>query len=882
MTTIRVLVSRFLDLVFSGRRERRLDEEIRTHLDLLTEQYVAAGMPADAARRAARRAFGGVDQMKEHYRDQRGLPFADVLLQDVRFAMRLMQRNRAFTFTAVLVLGLGIGVNNMLFTILNAHTLRGLPIPGSGRVLFLSSVDDRGRDRGLSFADYLDLSAAAERFEGIGAFQPAPMVLAGDGHSAERLDGAFVTANAFELIRARAELGRLFGPADDRPGAAPGALISRAAWHGRYGADPAVVGRAVTVNGTAATVIGIVPDRSGFPSTAAVWMPLWQAPGLSEQRRDARTLQVFGRVAADHDPEAAIVEVAGVGNRIAAAHQDTNRNVRLKAVPINSRFLGNPNDGVWRAFITVGFIIVLISCANVANLMIDRSLQRSHELAIRACVGGSRWRLVRQLVVEGVVLAVCGGAVGLGVAIAGVRLFRRAIPADALPYWFDYSPDWRVLAALAAVSMMTVIVFALVPALQASRTDIVGVLKAGGRSLSFRRRAWSSLFLGSQVALAVVLLAHFAVNLRGTSVGLPTDAIFDDSRIVTAATSLPHAGFPGTAQRAAFYDRLLMRLERDAWIDAAAIVNTLPGSGGDLKTVSLEGSIAPGEQAGGTTLAIAITPGYFRVLGLNLLQGRDLDDADGRAGARNAIVNQRFVEKYLAGDAVLGRRVGLRADEGPAGSSPAWLTVVGVAPDIRQRRQAEAEPIVYTPLLTDAPAGASVMVRSHLEAAPVVTALRQHVQALDTGLPIFRARTLPQVRDDLVWNGRVSSNLFTFLTFIAVALATVGLYAVTAYAVSQERREIGIRVAIGARTRQVVGRVVSRLAAQTALGFAAGVVCTMAWDRAFPGPAAGVRATDPESLAIVAGILLAVVALAAVVPSRRAARVDPLVALRTD
>ena len=882
MTGIRVLISRVLDLLVSGRRERRLEEEIGNHLDLLTEQYIASGMRPAEARQAARRAFGGVEPMKEAVRDQRGLPLVDALRQDFRFAFRLLNRNRGFALTAVLVLGVGIGVNNMLFTILNTHTLRGLPIPSSDRVVWMSTIDDRGRDRGVSFADYQDITAGVQQYAGIAAFEAGPMVIAGDGRAAERLDGAYVTANAFDLIGTRPLLGRSFSAADDIPGAAGVAVLTRTAWETRYGADAGVLGRAVTLNGVPVTLIGILPDRSGFPSTAQAWTPLSHAPGLAARPRDARTLQVFGRVANDARVDSAIAEAIGIGDRLAGEHPDTKGKTRSRVIPINERFLGSATDGVWRAFITVGFIVVLISCANVANLMLDRSLLRARELAIRASVGGTRTRLFRQLLVEGAVIAACGAGVGLLVAVGGIRVFRRAIPGDALPYWFDYSIDWRVLAALIGVSAGTVLVFALIPAIQASRTDVLTVLKDGGRArVGGRRRVLATMFLVGQLALAVVLLAHLAVNVRVSRPGLASDEIFDNARIVTAALTLPAASYPSAGTRSAFYGSLLTRLHGAAGLNPAAIASTLPASGGDSREVAIEGKRGPDKEDERTVLAIAITPAYFRALGLSPLQGRELDESDGNPERPHVVVNHAFAEKFLAGDSAIGRRIQLAtADTRPEATG--WLTIVGVAPDIRQRRGRDSDPIVYTPFLLNPPASAMLILQSPLGTAGVVSALRQQVQSVDPSLPIFRARTLPQVRRDLDWNGRVSNGLFLFLAFIAVALATFGLYAVTTHAVSQERHEIGIRMALGARPHQIIGCVVRRLLVQVFVGFAAGVGCTMLWERTFPPGDPNIHAADPVSLTLVALALLGLIMIAAAVPSRRASRVDPLLAIRAE
>jgi predicted permease len=883
MTAIRIFLSRILDLLFSRRRERRLDEEIRTHLDLLTDQYVADGMPPAEARQAARRSFGGVDQVKEAYRDQRGLRVVDVVAQDVRFALRLMHRQPAFTITAVLVLGLGIGVNNMLFTLLNAHTLRGLPIPQSHRVMFLSAVDDRGRDRGLSFGDYEDVAAGARHYQGIAAFRGDPLVVAGDGHAAERLDGASVTANAFDLVGVRPVIGRLFTPADDRQGAAGVVLLSESVWTARYGGDSAALGRTLTVDGVPATVVGVLPYRSGFPSTAVLWRPLRQVPALAAETRDQRRLQVFGRVAGGARIEDARAEIAGIGDRLSAAYPATNRNTRVRAVPINDRFLGNPTDTVWVAFMATGFIVLLISAANVANLMIDRSLLRTRELAIRAAVGGTAGRLVRQLLVEGMVMAGAGAALGLLVAVAAVRGFSRLIPADTLPYWLAYSIDWRVLAALIGVSALTVLVFALVPAVQASKTNVIAVLKDGGRSGSpGRRQILATTFLAAQIALSVVLLAQFAVGLRNQGQPLASDVIFDRSDILTASVTLPDASYPTPAARFGFYGALIERIRTLPGINGVAITTVLPASGGESMPFIAEGGATTDEHAERTALVIATTPDYFQALGLELLQGRTLQDSDGTPGQMNAIVNERFVEIAFPGESAVGRRISLGPAKERESAATRWLTVVGVAPDIHQQRGSDSEPIVYLPIRETAPADVGLIVRSPLDTAGVVATLRAQLQAIDPGLPIDSARTLPQVRHHMQWNGRVSSQLLTFLTFIAVFLATIGLYAVTSHSVNQERQEIGIRVALGARPAQIVGRVLSRLAFRTGIGFGAGVLLTGLWTGGFQSGAPGVHATDPGPLAVVAGILLVVIALAAIVPSRRACRVDPLVALRTD
>ncbi|MGH9310497.1 MAG: ABC transporter permease, partial [Vicinamibacterales bacterium] len=350
MTRLRVLWSRALDLLFSGRRERRLQDEVREHLQLLTEEHIARGMSHAEARAAAHRSFGGVAQMAEVYRDQRGLPWLDAAWLDLRFAGRLMRRDPAFTATAVMVLALGIGVNNMLFTILNAHTLRGLPLRDADRVLFMSTFDDRSPDRGVSYRDFVDWRSSATSVSSMTAFTSGPLVVSEPERAPDRFDGAFVSASAFSLIGVQPIVGRNFTEEDDRPGAAAVLILGRDAWRSRYDADPGVLGRSVTVNGAPATIVGVMPERTGFPATAQAWLPLSQLKGLDAQPRSARPLRVVARMAEGRSVSEARAEIESIADRLAREHPDTNRNLRARVVPVNEQFLGSPTNPAWVAF----------------------------------------------------------------------------------------------------------------------------------------------------------------------------------------------------------------------------------------------------------------------------------------------------------------------------------------------------------------------------------------------------------------------------------------------------------------------------------------------------------------------------------------------------
>jgi len=832
----------------------------------------------DAARRAARRAFGSVDRMCAEYRDQRGLPVLDALGQDVRFAGRLLRTNPGFAATAVLVLGLGIGINNMLFTILNAHTLRGLPIARADRIVTIAIVDDRGSARRVSYADFLDWRKAGS-LAGLAAFSNSPVVVSGEPHIPERFDATFVSENAFAMLGVRPVLGRAFTPEDERPGSVPVAMLGAAAWQSRYAGDPGIVGRPIVVDGAPATIVGVMSDRSGFPSAAQIWLPLPNVPDPAPQPGGGRALQVLGQLRDGRSIEEARAEIDAIARHSAQATPDTNARLRARVVPINQQYFGNVTDPVWLAFMATGCIIVLISCANVANLMLGQALRRSREIAIRSSLGASRSRIVRQLLIEAAVLAVLGGTLGLWLAIGGVRVFRSAIPADALPYWIDYSPDALVITVLVGVSAATVLFFALLPAVHVSRTDVNAVLKDGGRpGMGRRGQRWATGFLAGEFALAVVFLAHFAVQLRSASPDLPTDAAIDTTEVLTASVTLPAAEYATPERRDLFYTGLRSRLSAQPIVFSTSLASSLPLGGAEERGLDIAGRPPADAASQSLVRTVAVAPAYFRTLGLTLNRGRDFTDDEGFPRAAQAIVNQQFVEQFFPAADPIGQRIALTSPQ-PA-SAPDWLTIVGVAPSIRQRRPPEPDAIVYIPFRSILPATGSLLVRGRADSDTLASLVRGEVAKLDANLPVDWLRTMAQVMRDAQWNGRLSSRLLLMLTFIAVALSTIGLYAVTAHGVVQRAQEIGLRMALGAQPGQVVRLIARRVAMQLTIGFLAGIACTKLWDANFGSGRAGVTASDPQSLLVVAAILAVLAMAACIVPARRATRLDPVAAIR--
>jgi predicted permease len=879
-TAAKVALSRAFDVVLRARRERRLREEIDLHLQLLTSDYLAKGLTPEEAHRAARRAFGRVDHLEMLHRDQRGLPLLDAFRQDVAFAVRLLSRDRAFAVTAMLVLGIGIGVNNMFFTILNAHTIRGLPIVKGHGVVYVSTVDERNRDRGISFPEFIDLRSGAASFAAVSAFMTAPAIVAGDGHAADRFTATFVSANAFDLIGVHPVIGRGFIPEDDQPESAPVVMLGNGAWQDRYGGDAAILGRPILVNNTPTTVVGVVPDRSGFPTTADIWLPVRFAPGFAAADREVRNLRVLGRVHDDALPAKAAAEVHTILDRPAGADPAAGGIVRARVVPADEQYFGRLDDPAWRAFIAAGFLVVLISCANVANLMLAHSTGRAREFGIRTSLGATRRRILQQILIEGVVLAAAGATIGFGVSLASVRLFRGAMPQNALPYWIDYSVDARVMAALGAVSLLAVLLFALLPALHASKTDVNAILKEGGRLGTGRRgRRWTTVFLTAEFALAVVLLSQVVVSIRDAGPPLPSDRALDTRSVITATITLPDAG-KAPEDRIRRYQSLNERIRALPGVSSASMASALPLTGGAEATLSVRGESPSSGEGLGTVRTVLIGPGFFETVGVPLMQGRDFSERDGGAASPVGIVNERLANKFFPGANPIGQRVALANDQ--TSVPAAAVTIVGVAADIRQRPSSDPDPVVYLSYKTAPPPTLALLLRTTTDPGGLVPLLRDAVMRVDPNLPVYRIQTMAEVARDADWNRRLSRVLVLFITAIAVALSTVGLYAVTAHGVTQRRQEIGVRMALGAGPSAVVYIVARRVLIQLAFGFVAGIACTFVWQRMFGSAGADAEAVHPGSLVAVATILAVAAVIACFVPARRASHLDPVAAIRGD
>jgi putative ABC transport system permease protein len=811
------------------------------------------------------------------------------LLQDLKFAVRLLIKDRWFTAVAVIALALGIGVNATVFTFVNAVLIRGLPFTDADRVLVVASRDAKGRDGSASYADFLDWRDATRTFASLSAFSGATMNLSDEGRAPERFQGPYISANAFKAIGQAPILGRDFQPDDDRPGAAAVVIFGNGVFKNRYGGDPSVVGRTVKVNEVPATVIGIMPEGFKYPDNADVWMPLNQMPRLTEQKRDARNIEVFGRLADRVTTAQAQSEMGTIARKLAADYPDTNKDIAAHVMTINDRVNGGPIKLIFLSLMGAVAFVLLIACANVANLLLARSAARAREMSVRISLGASRGRIVRQLLVESVLLSIISGLLGLALAYVGVRLFDAATQDVGRPYWIQFTMDAQVFAFFAAVCLGTGIVFGLAPALHVSKTDLNEVLKEGGRSgtSGIRARRWTSALIVAELALTLVLLAGAGLMIRSFLNLYRLDVGIETAQVLTMRLTLPNQKYPTPERRWVFYERLDRRLAGLAGIRGATITTSMPLGGGSPRLLSMDGKeIQKGEQAP-TVTQVTIGPRYFQTLGIKVLRGRGFDDIDGTPGHYAAVINQRFAAMHFGTDDPIGRRIKLTVDgpQSPGAPPPEWATVVGLAPTIRQRTQqgdGTPDPVAYVPLRAQAPSFAMLMVRGERDAASLTSLLRDEVRAVDPDLPLYGILTMDQQLAQQRWAFRVFGTMFAIFAAIALALSAVGVYAVTAYSVAQRTQEIGVRMALGAQATQVLWLILRRSIVQMTIGLTIGIAGALGVSRLLSSVLFQTGSRDPVLLMAIVSLLVGVSTAACVWPARRATRLDPCSALRND
>ncbi|HYE86928.1 MAG TPA: ABC transporter permease [Vicinamibacterales bacterium] len=817
------------------------------------------------------------------------------LWEDLRFAGRLLLKDKWFSLVAAVALALGIGVNATVFTFVNAVLIRGLPIADPDRTMAIDSFNRaRANGTGVSYLDYRDWRDNVKTFDAFGAFNGTTANLSDEGQPPERYNGSHVTANTFSVLGVRPVIGRDFVPDDDKPGAPAVALIGHTVWVNRYGSSQSAVGKTVRINDVPATIIGVIPEGFRFPFNTDVWLPLHQINGLQEQRRNVRQLQVFGHLAPGVTREQAQSELINISRRLEAENPDTNKDIQARVRTFSEQQNGGPIRPMFLSLMGAVAFVLLIACANVANLLLSRATNRAREISVRVSLGASRWRVIRQLLMESVLLSVIAGLGGLGIAAIGIRLFDRATLDVGRPYWIQFTMDGTVIAFFAAVCLATGIIFGLAPALHASKTDVNEVLKEGGRSgtAGVRARRWTGVLMVAELVLTVVLLAGAGFMMRNFLTMYRLDLGIDASRLSTMALALPERKYPSVEQRLAFYERLQERLKSNPKIEGVTITSNNPLQGGFLRKLEVDGKpLDQGQQAPNVTM-LTVDPRYFKTLGIPLQRGRDLTDEDGMTGREAAIINQRFAALHFPNEDPIGRRITLSIDlqggAAPQGGIPTSLTatIIGIVPNVRQRdfQLPDPDPIAYLPFRTDPRGFMNLIVRSSGDPSLMTPILREEVRAVDPDLPLFGIRTMEANLAQARWPFRVFGTMFAIFALIALTLSAVGLYAVTAYAVSQRTQEIGVRMALGAQGNEVAWLFLRRSLIQLGIGLTLGVAGAFGVGTLFSQTQLLVQnsAADPITIGGITVLLAIVASIACFVPAKRATKLDPLVALRRD
>jgi putative ABC transport system permease protein len=701
--------------------------------------------------------------------------------------------------------------------------------------------------------------------------------------------GSYNSANLFQLIGQRPISGRDFRAEDDRPGAEPVVILGNGIWKNRYGSDPAVVGRTVKVNSLVATVVGVMAPDMRFPFNGELWIPASQLPPeLRDSKRNARSFQGLGRLAPGVTLEQARAEVQTISKKLSEDYPDTNKDVRPSLMTFNERVTGPQIRLIFLSLMGAVAFVLLIACANVANLLLARSAQRAREIAVRVSLGASRWRIVRQLLVESVLLSTASGVAGLGLAVIGVRLFDSVTADVGKPYWMKFTLDPIVFVFLAVVSVATGVLFGLAPALNVSKTDINEVMKeGGGRSGSggMRARRWTSGLIVVEVILTLVLLAGAGFMMRSFLALYRTDVGIDTSHLLTMRLNLPLTKYPRREPRGELYRRLEERLRGVPGVQASALTTNPPLQGSLERELLVDGRPETPGVAPPVVSLLGISSGYFEALGLAVVRGRAFNDIDGTGGHESAIVNQRFAAMHFAGEDPIGRRIRL-VDGNPRAVDPSMANlsavIVGVVPTVRQRnfQEPDPDPVVYVPYRVDPQRFMTLLVRTRSDPATITPLVREEMRLLEPDLPLFGIQTLDKLLAQIRWPMRVFGSMFAIFALIALVLSAVGLYAVTAYSVSQRTAEIGVRMALGAQAPQVLWLVLRRALVQLAIAVPIGIVGAFGVGRLLQVLLVQTSARDPVTIAAIAALMIVVSVNACFWPARRATRLDPVRALR--
>ena len=805
----------------------------------------------------------------------------DHLRQDLLYALRRLVKAPAFTVVAVVTLALGIGANTAIFSVVNGVLLKPLPYPESERLVGVYHTAN-GRRAVMSGPNFTDVARTATSFENAAAISTGRMILTGQGEPI-RIPVANVSASLFNVLRVRPILGRTFNADENTPGRTSIVVLSYGLWQQRFGGDPDVVGRRIQLDGVSREVVGVMPQGFSYPADRQAWLPVEYDQNFVTRQRGAWYLDVVARLKPGVTTEQSATEVETIGRNLAREYPDADAEIGMTTYPLREAMVGDIRRAVFVLLGAVGFVL-LIACANVANLLLARAAAREPEMAVRTALGAGRGRLVRQLLTESIILALVGAAFGLLLAVWGVE-FLTSLKPQGIPRLDNIRIDGAVVLFTMAIAVVTGVLFGVAPAFTATR-GLTASLKEGGRGAVTARggaRLRGALVV-AELALAVMLLAGAGLLMRSFIKLQAVDPGFRPEQALTFELTLPEARYKEDPQIISFFDRLLPRLRALPGVRAAAAVMGLPLSGMDFViSFEVEGRPpVPPSQRPAMQVRVA-TPDYFSTIGIPLKRGRGFSDDDRQGTTPVVLITETAARMFFPNEDPIGKTIKLGWGRGGGARRRAGGEVVGIVGDVKEAGLDEPNPPhIYMPLRQWPVGFMSIVVKTATAPPTLADAARTEVYAVDPNLPVSNVRTLDEIVARSISQPRFYMLLLAIFAGVALALAAIGIFGVLSYAVAQRTREIGIRMALGAQQHTVIGLVVREAMLLVAFGVASGTIAALVLSRTMTKMLFSVAPTDPATFAIVAAGLLAVALLASYLPARRATRVDPVVALRTE
>jgi len=801
------------------------------------------------------------------------------ILKDVRYGLRSLLRQPAFTLVAVITLALGIGANTAIFSLVNTVLLRALPFQNPEQLVVVDKAAGGQGLPGIAAYQYLAWKDKSASFDGLAAHSSDNYNLIGNGEP-ERISCAEVTASLFSTLGVQPIAGRTFLPDEDLPGQNRVAIVSEGFWQRRYGRDTSLVGSSLQLDGKSYTVVGIMPASFRFPGDFEIWLPL-ALDRVKETQGDFFSLvEVVGRLKPGVMAQQAQTELSLVAQQAASEVKDPPKTAAFEVHPLHQQLVGGVRLTLlvlWGAVV----LVMLLACANVANLMLSRTVSRQREMAVRAAVGAQRWQLIRQLLGESMILGLLGGAFGLMLAVWGVSAIASLVPkgfASSVHNLNAIGLDWRVFGFTLALSLLMALIFGIVPAITGSRPDLLKVLRESSTRnlMNFGLRSMRGWLVVTELALALILLLGAGLLVRSFRQLTTVDLGFNRENVLTARINLPRSVYRVEAQTTAFNQQLLERVKALPGVESAGTINHTPLTGfGVIAFTGIEGQPEPDREKELPLGIGTVTPDYFRTLQIPLLNGRVYDERDTADAPRVAIVNEAFARRYFPAGDVLGKRVGFGCEK------DLCTTIVGVVGNVRQESiTTDVAPEIYVPFSQMPMNGMTLFVRTKGDTSGLAHALRSEVFAIDRNQPVHDVKTLDQRVVDTIAVSRSLMFLFSGFALLALVLACIGTYGIVSYSVSQRTREIGIRMALGARAGDVLRMVLKNGMTLVIAGVAIGVAGALALTRFLTTLLFGVTSTDTLTFVVVSMVLICVALIACLIPARRATKVDPLEALR--